>query len=216
MTNIIAVEQGRVRGRTSEDGLLRSFEGVPYARPPVGQLRWRPPQPAQPWRGMRDATSKGPAAPQPRLDRRSLYAEPDELQSEDCLYLNVWTGAESDIGRPVMVWLHYGGFQFGSAGNLLYDGEPMARAGATVVTLNYRLGRLGFFTHPALSAESVNGASGNYGLLDQIAALEWVQANISAFGGDPDNVTLFGVSAGGYSATCCAARHSPRACFTVL
>jgi para-nitrobenzyl esterase len=193
------VEQGRLRGSVSEDGQVAAFKGIPYAAAPVGPLRWRPPQRPDDWNGVREATAFGPNAPQFSLVPSSLYAGGHERQSEDCLYLNVWTGPDQAEARPVLVWLHYGAFQFGGASLPLYDGENLARAGAVVVTLNYRLGRLGFLAHPELSAESAAGSSGNWGLLDQIAALEWVQRNIRQFGGDPGNVALVGLSAGSSS-----------------
>ncbi|WP_331748254.1 carboxylesterase family protein [Streptomyces chartreusis] len=195
----ITVSSGRLEGNTTPDGRVRAFLGVPYAAPPVGELRWRPPQPVQPWSGTRSAQRHAPSAPQPLVPSNSLYCGGEREFSEDCLYLNVWTGPAGDVGRPVLVWLHFGGFQFGSASNPLYDGTVLAREGATVVGVNYRLGRLGFLAHPALSAESDHGVSGNFGMLDQIAALQWVRDNVEAFGGDPTKVTVMGVSAGGHS-----------------
>ena len=202
MSDEVTVECGVLRGRVSGDGATRRFLGIPYAKAPVGNLRWRPPQAVEPWSGAREALAFGPAAPQAGPAPTSLYFGGVEEQSEDCLNLNVWTGAAGSEGRPVMVWFHFGAFQFGSAANPLYDGERLARQGVTLVTVNNRLGRLGFLAHPELSEESGHGASGNYGLMDQIAALEWVRRNIAAFGGDPANVTLFGVSAGGHSIHC--------------
>jgi para-nitrobenzyl esterase len=183
-------------GRHEADGAVVAFRGIPYAAPPVGALRWRPPQPPEPWAGELDAGAFGPSAPQYELAPDSLYAGGHERQSEDCLYLNVWAPAHAQGDLPVLVWLHFGAFQYGGASVPLYDGAHLARTGLVVVTLNHRLGRLGFLAHPALSAESATGTSGNYGLLDQVAALEWVQRNIAAFGGDPGNVTFGGVSAG--------------------
>lgn len=199
MVDEVAVRQGRLRGRVGQGGLTRSYLGIPYAKAPVGDLRWRPPQPADAWPGVRDCFEFGPAALQAFPAPTSLYFGGDERLSEDCLSLNIWTGPDGSTDRPVIVWLHFGAFQFGSAANPLYSGEQLARQGVTVVTVNYRLGRLGFLAHPELSAESDSGTSGNYGLMDQIAALEWVRDNISAFGGDPGNVTLSGVSAGAHS-----------------
>ncbi|MEA2284734.1 MAG: para-nitrobenzyl esterase [Solirubrobacteraceae bacterium] len=209
-TDIVRAAEGRLRGAVTADGAVRAFKGIPYARAPTGERRWRPPEPADQWDGVREATAYGPVCPQPVLPEASLYFAGREPQSEDCLFLNVWTAAGRGDRRPVMVWLHMGAFLFGSGSARvsgadaatsmsLYDGEGLARAGAVVVTLNHRLGRLGFLAHPALSAESPHGGSGNYGLLDQIAALEWVRDNIAAFGGDPGRVTLFGLSAGSYS-----------------
>jgi para-nitrobenzyl esterase len=195
---VVGVDSGDLEGVRFPDD-VRAFLGVPYAAPPVGSLRWRPPQPVEPWAGRRAATEHGPAALQGPPPPNSLYYGGERELSEDCLHLNVWTGEEGDSGRPVLVWLHFGAYQFGSAGNPMYDGAALAAAGVTVVSVNHRLGRFGFLAHPDLTAESGYGGSGNYGLMDQIAALQWVQRNISAFGGDPANVTLAGVSAGGNS-----------------
>ncbi|GAA2911373.1 carboxylesterase family protein [Streptosporangium fragile] len=197
----VTVAQGALQGALSADGVVRSFKGVPYAEPPVGALRWRAPRPARSWAGVRPATRFGPVAPQPMLPGTSLYSGGPQPQSEDCLYLNVWAPAEPAGARPVLVWFHLGAFLFGSSsdspsGTPIYDGEALARAGAVVVTVNYRLGRLGFLAHPRLTEEAPYGASGNYGLLDQVAALEWVRDNIAAFGGDPGRVTIWGLSAG--------------------
>jgi para-nitrobenzyl esterase len=164
---------------------VRIFKGIPFAAPPVGELRWQPPQPAASWEGVRAGDPFGEDCVQ------------GQRGSDDCLFLNVWTGAESvEDALPVFVWVYGGGFNSGSGSMEWYDGEAMASKGAVVVTLNYRLGRLGFFAHPDLTAESEHSASGNYGLMDANAALEWVQRNISGFGGDPTNVTVAGESAG--------------------
>jgi para-nitrobenzyl esterase len=195
----VRLRTGRLEGAVSSDGRVRAFLGIPYAAPPVGALRWRAPEPAAPWSGTRSALSFGPSAPQPPISPLSFYAGGESRFDEDCLTLNVWTGPSGSTGRPVLVWFHFGGFQFGSSANPLYDGAELARAGLTVVTVNYRLGRLGFLAHPALSAESDSGVSGNYGVLDQIAALEWVRDNVASLGGDPGCVTIGGVSAGGHS-----------------
>ncbi len=199
---LAASTHGELRGTRSPDGSVVAFLGVPYAAPPVGARRWRPPEPPEPWEGVRPADAFGPHAIQP--PQRDYLAGGSgtytEGMSEDCLYLNVWSGAEDlDERRPVMVWFHPGAFWFGGTGVPIFDGEGLARAGAVVVTVGYRLGRLGFLAHPELSAESGQGASGNYGLLDQVRALEWVQENIAGFGGDPDRVTIFGLSAGSVS-----------------
>lgn len=176
------------------------FRGVPYAQAPVGDLRWRPPKPVAPWEGVRQASTFGPACWQRDYDTASIYTRGDLNMSEDCLYLNVWTAAsEDDEPRPVMVWLHGGGHARGWGSAKVYDGAALARKSVVVVTINYRLGPFGFLAHPALSAESPHAVSGNYGLLDTIAALEWVRDNVRAFGGDPDNVTIFGQSAGSWS-----------------
>jgi para-nitrobenzyl esterase len=206
----VRVESGLLSGNVSSDGAVRAFKGVPYAMPPVGELRWRPPQPCASWDGVRGARQYGPRCPQPsRLPTSIQYFGP-EPESEDCLYLNVWTAARSsDERRPVMVWIHGGAFYLGSASQPIFDGERLARKGVVVVTVNYRLGRLGFIAHPELSAESDRRVSGNYGLLDLIAALHWVRANIAAFGGDPDCVTIFGQSVG--ASTVCAFMASPLA-----
>lgn len=189
----VSVDEGHLRGRRSGDGAV--FLGVPYAAPPVGENRWRPPRPAPRWDGVRDALAFGPDFPQARNARlRALR------QDEDCLYLNVWTPAvDRDAALPVMVWLHGGGFTAGSGSDLRTDGARLAAEGAVVVTLNYRSGLFGFLAHPQLSRESAHGVSGNYGLLDQLAALAWVRENIASFGGDPARITAFGVSAGSAS-----------------
>jgi para-nitrobenzyl esterase len=200
----VRIAEGRVAGVATPDGVVRAFRGIPYAAPPVGGLRWRPPQPVASWDGVRRADSYGPVAPQPPIADRSLYFPGREPQSEDCLYLNVWTAGSPGDRLPVLVWLHMGAYLFGSGSagpgpRSLYDGEELARAGVVVVTLNHRLGRLGFLAHPWLTAESEHGASGNYGLMDCVAALQWVARNAAAFGGDPERVTLFGLSAGSYT-----------------
>jgi para-nitrobenzyl esterase len=190
----VQVRQGLLRGR-QEDEELASFLGVPYAAPPVGSLRWRAPQPAASWQGVRDALAFGPDFPQtpnPRLRAAR--------QDEDCLYLNVWTpSVDTGAALPVMVWLHGGGFTGGSGSDQRSDGGRLAREGVVVVSLNYRSGLFGFLAHPALSRESAHGVSGNYGLLDQLAALAWVRENVDTFGGDPSRITAFGVSAGSAS-----------------
>ncbi|MGQ9537764.1 MAG: carboxylesterase/lipase family protein [Actinomycetota bacterium] len=190
------LDSGPISGRL-ENG-IRSFLGIPYAAPPVGALRWREPQPVEPWEEVRPCLDYGPSCPQPRNDWTGQLDVGET--SEDCLYLNVWTPAQTPQDRlPVMVWIHGGAFQSGSGSLPIYDGTSLASRGVVVVTLNYRLGPLGFLAHPLLSEESPHGVSGNYGLLDQVAALEWVQRNIAAFGGDPGKVTVFGESAGGMS-----------------
>ncbi|AHH19911.1 putative carboxylesterase [Nocardia nova SH22a] len=198
VTTTVAIDSGELRGSATDDGAVRSFLGVPYATPPVGDFRWRAPHPVAPWSGLRDALQHAAAAPQSAPPADSIYYGGERTFSEDCLYLNVWTG-RADEQRPVLVWFHFGAYQFGSSANPMYDGEKLARLGCTVVTVNHRLGRLGFLAHPDLSAEPDAHVSGNYGLLDQIAALEWVQRNIAVLGGDPHNVTIAGVSAGANS-----------------
>lgn len=185
----VETETGIVEG--TRDGGVAVFRGIPYAAPPVGALRWRPPQPASPWEGVREARQVSPMAPQRFASELGL------AQSEDCLYLNIWAPPQPEDALPVMVWIHGGGFGTGSGAEPMYESTELAKQGVVVVTFNYRLNVLGFFTHPLLSQESPHTASGNYGLLDQIALLEWVQRNIASFGGDPDRVTIFGESAGG-------------------
>ena len=189
---VVEIDGGKVRG-VSSDGLL-TFKGIPFARPPVGNLRWRAPQPVEPWQGVRDAKIVGADPMQP-----AHLATPGATISEDCLYLNVWSpdSAHTSARLPVMVWIYGGGLVKGGAA--LYPGQFLARQGIVVVTFNYRLGRIGFFAHPAPAAEAPDEPRGNYGYMDQIAALKWVQRNIAGFGGDPDNVTIAGESAGGGS-----------------
>ena len=190
-TDALRIDSGPISG--TADGDMRTYLGIPYAAPPVGALRWRPPQPVAAWKDVRPCTEFGPACPQPRQNPNGNY-------SEDCLTLNVWTSAKKPGARlPVMVWIHGGAFNFGASSLPEYHGANLARRGVVVVTLNYRLGPLGFLVHPALNGESARGVSGNYGLLDQIAALKWVRSNIAAFGGAPGNVTIFGQSAGSRS-----------------
>ena len=192
----IKTRSGDVRGAT-DHGVL-AFKGIPYAAPPIGNLRWREPKPAAAWQGVRRADAYSHACIQiPGLSAKH-GGEPGPL-SEDCLYLNIWTPrAERSAKLPVIVWVHGGAYVFGAGGLPIYDGRPMAKKGAVFVSINYRLAQLGFFAHPALERESPGGVT-NFGLLDQIAALKWVQANIAAFGGDPGNVTIMGQSAGGKS-----------------
>ncbi|HXQ09818.1 MAG TPA: carboxylesterase family protein [Caulobacteraceae bacterium] len=190
---IVELDTGRIEGVIEDDVI--AFKGAPYAAPPVGPLRWRPPKPHPAWRGLRRADRLGPIALQAyKPDDNGVGPLP---MSEDCLTLNVWTPTARGGPLPVMVWIHGGGFVNGSATAALYDGAALARQGVVVVGVNYRLGRFGFFAHPLLSAEEPDELKGNYALMDMIAALEWVQRNIEAFGGDPANVTLFGESAGG-------------------
>jgi para-nitrobenzyl esterase len=192
----VAAPSGTVEGR--REGAVRSFKGIPYAAPPVGPARWRPPTSVTPWSGVKQATQFGPACVQPAIPEASIYASDIGSTSEDCLTLNVWSPTNA-ARAPVFVWIHGGALQGGSSKETLYDGARLAAHDIVVVTLNYRLGVLGFLAHPELSAESPRGVSGNYGLLDQIEALRWVKRNIGAFGGDPANVTVAGESAGGLS-----------------
>jgi para-nitrobenzyl esterase len=198
----VKLTAGQVMGAVSpESENVSRFLGIPFAAPPMGDLRWRPPQAIDPWDGVRSAESFGPAPTQPIDPMLSLFGLQDgDEMSEDCLHLNVWTPAsDANESRPVMVWIHGGGFRIGHAAHRMYNGVRLAERGVVVVTINYRLNVAGGFAHPLLSEESGNDASGNYALLDQIAALQWVRDNISAFGGNPKNVTIFGESAGGRS-----------------
>ena len=196
---VVAVTGGLVSGASADDTDIRSYKGIPFAAAPVGRLRWRPPQPVERWEDVRDATAFGPACLQSLREVGSFYGQIVDEMDEDCLYLNVWTAAEPDERRPVMVWIHGGGLSSGHGGEATYDGTALARRGVVLVTINYRLGPFGYLAHPLLVAESEHEASGNYGTLDQVAALSWVRDNIAAFGGDPDRVTIFGESAGSWS-----------------
>ena len=190
----VQLTYGQVSG-VELDNDVTVFRGIPFAAPPVGDLRWTAPQPPIPWQGVRAADTFGPTCMQ----------RGRALMSEDCLYLNVWTKADLDGDEspadnlPVMVWIHGGGWTSGASSNGIYDGFAFADKGVVLVSVNYRMNAFGFMAHPALSAESERGVSGNYGILDHVAALEWVRDNVSGFGGDPDNVTIFGESAGGAS-----------------
>ncbi|WP_158549295.1 carboxylesterase/lipase family protein [Lysobacter silvisoli] len=196
MATVVATQSGRVQG-ASADGVL-AYKGLPYAAPPVGELRWRAPRAPEPWTGVRRADAYGPACMQtPGAAAREGAGDVGPL-SEDCLSLNLWTPAADAGKRPVLVWIHGGGLVLGAGSQSAYDGAPLARRGVVVVTLNYRLGALGFFDHPAFDAGQTRGPV-NFGLLDQIAALRWVRDNVAAFGGDPGNVTVLGESAGGMS-----------------
>jgi len=190
------IESGQVQGVVQDDVI--SFKGIPFAAPPVGALRWRPPQAPRSWAGVRKADSYGPDCMQVPFpsDAAPLGVKP----AEDCLYVNVWLPAKPPQGKlPVFVWIYGGGFVNGGSSPAVYDGSAFARQGVAFVSFNYRLGRFGFFAHPALTAEASAGPLGNYAIMDQIAALKWVQRNIAAFGGDPHNVTICGESAGGIS-----------------
>ncbi len=191
---------GLVQGVSSSDGSIVAFKGIPFAAPPVGDLRWREPQPVTPWNGIRMATRFSNSCVQRVVEERKPWTYEfmaHNAVSEDCLYLNVWTAnASAPANRPVFVWIHGGGYTEGSTAVPVYDGENLARRGIVVVTINYRLGVFGFFAHPELTGESQHHSSGNYGMLDQVAALAWVQKNIAAFGGDPKRVTIAGQSAG--------------------
>jgi para-nitrobenzyl esterase len=213
----VHIDSGMVAGTASGQPTVRVFKGIPFAAPPLGENRWKAPQPVAKWDGVRKADAfgapcaagapggrgggggRGAAAPGAAAQAPAAPVAPprEPARAEDCLYLNVWTSANSPSDkRPVMVWIYGGGFTGGSGGLAWYDGENLAAKGPVIVTFNYRLGSLGFFAHPELAKESGHNASGNYGMMDAIAALQWVKKNISAFGGDPNNVTIAGESAG--------------------
>jgi para-nitrobenzyl esterase len=203
------VDGGLVRGSASaSDARVRVYRGVPYAAPPVGPLRWRPPSAVQPWEGVREASSFAPPCAQTERPgeggapggapggAQDGVSPPAVIGSENCLYLNLWSGAAPGARRPVLVWIHGGGMRRGSASDPARDGTALAARGLVVVSVAYRLGSLGFFSHPLLSAESEHRSSGGYGVLDQIAALQWIARNVEEFGGDPSRVTVFGQSGG--------------------
>jgi para-nitrobenzyl esterase len=199
----VKTQEGLISGKVSEDQAVKIFMGVPFAAPPVGELRWKAPQKVNPWQGVRSCVippaSAMQATPKPLFCWSKEFMAPESPLSEDCLYLNVWTSAKTNQDKlPVIVWIHGGAFTGGSGTVPLYNGEGMARKGVVFITINYRLGIFGFFAHPDLSAESKDKVSGNYAILDMIAALKWVKQNITAFGGDPDNVTIAGQSAGAF------------------
>ena len=212
-TNFLEVVQtnaGAVSGTLNSDGDIHIFKGIPFAAPPIGALRWKAPQPVQPWSSVRKCDTFGPSPMQNSPAPFSMWTEefliPKKPIGEDCLYLNVWTGAKSaNEKRPVLVWIYGGGFSSGGSAVPIYDGEAMAKKGIVFVSINYRVGIFGFFAHPELTKESSTHSSGNYGLMDQIAALQWVQKNIAVFGGDPNNVTIAGQSAGSMSVNCLVA-----------
>ena len=202
--SLVETKSGLVQGAANESSAVTAFKGIPFAAPPVGELRWREPQPPAAWDGVRDATKFCPSCMQAgdgaaRLPWTEEYMNQTEI-SEDCLFLNIWTPARFTSDRlPVLMWIHGGGFREGSGSIAVYDGEELAKKGIIVVTVNYRLGVLGYLVHPELTAESPHKASGNYGYLDQVAALQWIRENIAAFGGDPEKVTVSGQSAGALS-----------------
>jgi para-nitrobenzyl esterase len=196
----VRVDSGQISGAVGHNAAVKVYKGIPYAAPPVGDLRWKEPQPVAAWKGVRQATEFGSECMQTPYAENSLYYLPPRSTGEDCLTLNVWTAAKSAAEkRPVMVWIHGGAFTRGSGDLPTYDGESFAAKGVVLVTINYRLGVFGFYAHPELSKESPHHVSGNYALLDQIAALQWVKKNIAAFGGDPGRVTIFGESAGSWA-----------------
>jgi para-nitrobenzyl esterase len=206
----VKTTEGVVQGSTLADGKIRVFKGIPFAAPPVGELRWQAPKPPAPWQGVKNASAFGLPCLQGQIFGDINFKE----QSEDCLTLNIWTPAKDAGARlPVMVWIHGGGFQAGASGENRHDGEAFARKNVVLVTLNYRLGVFGFFAHPELTKESGRQASGNYGMLDQVAALKWVKDNIAAFGGNPGNVTIFGESAGSFAVSALMASPLARGLF---
>lgn len=212
--SLVKTENGFISGITNREGDLRIYKGIPFAAPPLGELRWAAPKPVANWDGIRACNKFSPSAmqlpPVPFFVWSKEFLTPAEPISEDCLYLNVWTPAKkADEKLPVLVWIHGGAFTSGSGACPVYDGEGIARKGVVFVTINYRLGVFGFLAHPGLTAESGINASGNYAFLDQIAALQWVQRNIAVFGGDPDRVTIAGQSAGAFAVNVLVA--SPRA-----
>ncbi len=194
---VVKTLTGMLRG--TNDGEVDLFKGIPYAAPPIGEYRWRQPQPVKAWEGVRDATKFGANCAQAGWPRKPGTIA--EGSSEDCLYLNIWRPAKAKSGKklPVMVWIHGGAFVFGSGASPESSGVEFAKQGVILVTINYRLGRLGFFAFPSLSKEHPEEPKGNYGFMDQIAALKWLKENIAAFGGDPNSITIFGESAGGVS-----------------
>ncbi|MBR6044418.1 MAG: carboxylesterase family protein [Ruminococcus sp.] len=205
MIRIANTETGKVRGLPAADPRITSFKGIPFAAPPVGENRWRAPQPCESWEGVRDCFEFAPISMQDTpgigddIYCREWHVDPEIPMSEDCLYLNVWTNAKSPDERlPVLVWFFGGGFQWGYTSEMEFDGERIARRGIVVVTVNYRLGAFGFLCHPELTASQPD-APANFGSLDQQAGLKWVKRNIANFGGDPDNITIAGQSAGGGS-----------------
>ena len=194
----VKIHDGKLKGSYSETAKIYAFKGIPYAAPPVGNLRWEPPQPESKWKGTLQATEFGARCMQARLFDDMVFK--DKGPSENCLYLNVWTPSISNKQKlPVMFWIHGGGFVAGAASEPRQDGENLAKLGVVVVSLNYRLTVFGFFAHPELTQASSHHASGDYGLMDMAAALEWVKKNIQAFGGNPDKVTIFGESAGSWA-----------------
>jgi para-nitrobenzyl esterase len=214
----VQTRSGLVSGSTNTGGDIHIFKGIPFAAPPIGDLRWKAPQPVPSWKGVLKCERFGPSPMQNKPIPFGVYTDgyliPEKPISEDCLYLNVWTGAKTaGDRRPVLVYIYGGGFISGGTGCPIYDGEAMARKGVVFISIGYRVGIFGFLCHPWLTAESEHQASGNYGLMDQIAALRWVKENIAAFGGDPSNVTIAGESAGSISVNCLVASPLARGLF---
>ncbi|GGM94590.1 carboxylic ester hydrolase [Dyadobacter beijingensis] len=204
----LRVEGGKISGINSPDNRVHIYKGIPFAAPPVGDLRWKAPQPVKKWSGVLACDKFGPSPVQGEPVPFSMWSAefliPKTPIGEDCLYLNVWTESSGKTAakKPVVVWIYGGGFVSGGAGCAIYDGEATAKKGVVFVSINYRVGAFGFFAHPELTKESGKNASGNYGLMDQVAALKWVKKNIAQFGGDPENVTIAGQSAGSMSVNC--------------
>lgn len=202
----IKIETGLISGVKSNATDVIAYKGIPFAAPPVGNLRWKAPQPAPAWTDIKKCDTFGPspmqAKPVPFGVYTSEFLIPEQPISEDCLYLNIWTKAKTPEKKPVFVWIYGDGFSSGGTGVPIYDGEALANKGIIFVSVNYRVGVFGFLAHPQLTKESGNNASGNYGLIDQVAALKWIKKNIATFGGDPDNVTIAGQSAGSMSVNC--------------
>lgn len=196
---VVKTQSGLVSGIPTAVRGVTAWLGIPFAAPPVGELRWRPPAPPLSWSGVRRADHYGNSPCASPAEPNSIYYHPPSSMGEDCLTLNVWAPKPSGKPRPVMVWIYGGAFVAGTTDNPFYDGANLAGQDVVFVSVNYRVGILGFYAHPDLSKESPNGVSGNYGLMDQTAALRWVRDNIAAFGGDPENVTIFGQSAGSFS-----------------
>src|SRR5499427_6249556 len=211
----VTVRSGKVKGAYNSDHSVLMFKGVPFAAPPVGDLRWKAPQPVRKWSGVRAADKFGPACMQTDVFGDILQFMRDAQPSEDCLNLTIWipASAKASSKLPVFVWYYGGGFVAGGNSEMRYDGEALARKGILVVEPNYRLGVFGFLSHPELTAESGHHSSGNYGLLDQVAALAWVVKNIAAFGGDPHNITVGGESAGSLSVSALMASPLSRTLF---
>ena len=215
---LLNIANGKIEGTYNADKTVRSFKAVPYAMPPNGTRRWKAPQPVNNWSGIRNCTAYSASAMQPKPVPFMCWSEefiaPPEPLSEDCLYLNIWTSAKEKRDKmPVFVWIHGGGLTSGAASCAVYDGEGMAKKGVVFVSINYRLGVFGFMAHEELSKESGKNASGNYGFLDQIEALKWIQKNIAEFGGDPKNVTIAGQSAGSFSVNALVASPLARGLF---
>ncbi len=205
----LEIESGLISGVKSASSEVIAYKGIPFAEPPVGQLRWKAPQPARHWQGVKSCDAFGPspmqAKPVPFLVYTEEFLIPEKPISEDCLYLNVWTKARKGDRKPVFVWIYGGAFTSGGTAVPIYDGESMAKKGIIFVSVNYRVGVFGFLSHPELTKESPEKSSGNYGILDQIAALKWIKKNIESFGGDPDNITIAGQSAGSMIVNCLVA-----------